>query len=225
MIGWLSRFGSALDLPIKSIALFAGSWLMLEIGWPVLTLLGVATAGSVWSIPSAIPFLFIIVYGIILVSGCNLVRSIVVYVSGTRDNLVKVLFRGYFWSLLSVALILLINQYFHTALPFLYLLPIIYLLPLDVLGTTVPIPIPLGLSGWYLDILVVVIVYVVGITGSCIGGLEILRYFIDSSAQQSSYHAILSVLFLAVFPTVNIQFSLMFLDSILDLFGRAAAGA
>lgn len=219
MMGWFSRFGAGMDLPFKSIALFVGSWLMLELGWPILTLLGVATAGSVWNIPASIPFLFIIVYGIVMVSGCNLIRSLITYVSSRRDNLVKAIFRGYFWSLLSVGLVLLVNQYFHTALPLLYILPIIYLLPLQILGTTVPIPILLGFSGWYLDLLVTVIVYVVGITGSCIGGLEILRYFVDTSAQQSSYHAILAVLFLAVFPAMNIQFSLVFLNSILSVFG------
>lgn len=218
MTGWMSRFGSGLDMPFKSIALFVGSWMLLEIGWPFLTILGVATAGSVWSVPSSIASMFIVVYGLILISGANVVRSLILQLTGQKDNLVKALFRGYFWSLLVVGLILTIHQYFHSHMPLLYLIPIIYLLPIQILGNTVPIPILLGITGMYMDIIVMVIIYVVGITGSCIGGLEILRYFLDNSRQRGSYHAILSVLMLAVFPAMNIQFSLVFLNSILDLY-------
>jgi hypothetical protein len=218
MMGWMSRFGSGLDMPFKSIALFVGSWMLLEIGWPLLTILGVATAGSVWSVPSSIASMFIMVYGLVMISGANVVRSLIVQLTGQKDNLVKALFRGYFWSLLVVGLVLTVHQYFHSHLPFLYLIPIIYLLPIEILGNTVPIPIPLGITGMYMDIILMVIIYVVGITGSCIGGLEILRYFLDNSRQRGSYHAILSVLMLAVFPAMNIHFSLVFLNSILDLF-------
>jgi len=224
MMGWLSRFGSGIDVPFRSIALFAGSWLMLEIGWPILTLLGVVTAGSVWSISSAIPFLFIVVYGIVLMSGSNLVRNLISHLTGQRDNLVKAVFRGYFWSLLSVGLILTIHQYFQGILPFLFVIPIIYLLPFEIVGTTIPIPIPLGVTGWYINILVMVIVYIVGITGSCSGGIEILRYFMNGSSQQGTYHAILSVLLLAVFPAMNVQFSLVFLNSILELYRMMILG-
>lgn len=218
MMGWMSRFGAGLDMPFKSIAMFVGSWMLLEIGWPILILLGVATAGSVWSVPSSIASMFVVVYGLVLVSGANVVRSLIVQLTGQKDNLVKALFRGYFWSLLVVGLILTIHQYFHSHLPLLFIIPILYLLPIEVLGTTVPIPIPLGITGMYMNIILMVIIYVVGITGSCIGGLEILRYFIDNSRQRGSYHAILSVLMLAVFPAMNIHFSLVFLNSILDLY-------
>ena len=225
MMGWMSRFGSSLDMPFKSISLFVGCWMLLEIGWPILTILGIVTAGSVWSVPSSIASMFIVVYGLVMISGVNVVRSLIVQLTGQRDNLVKALFRGYFWSLLVVGLILTIHQYFHSHVPFLYLIPIIYLLPIQILGNTVPIPIPLGITGMYMDIIVMVLVYVVGITGSCIGGLEILKHFIDSSRQRGSYHAILSVLMLAVFPAMNIHFSLIFLNSILDLCRGLILGA
>jgi hypothetical protein len=217
MMGWMSRFSSGLDMPFKSIALFVGSWMLLEVGWPLLTILGVATAGSVWSISSSIPSMFIVTYGFVLVSGANVVRALVVQLTGQKDNLVKALFRGYFWSLLVVGLVLTIHQYFHSHLPLLFVIPIIYLLPIEVLGNTVPIPIPLGITGMYMNIIMMVFIFVVGITGSCIGGLEILRHFLDNS-RQGSYHAILSVLILAIFPAMNIHFSLVFLNSILDLF-------
>jgi len=217
MIGWMSRFGSSLDMPFKSISLFVGTWMLLEIGWPILTILGVATAGSVWSVPSSIASMFIVVYGLVLISGTNVVRSLIVQLTGQRDNLVKALFRGYFWSLLVVGLLLTIHQYFHSHLPSLFMIPIIYLLPIEILGNTVPIPIFLGITGMYMDIIVIVFIYVVGITGSCIGGLEILRHFLDDSRQRGSYHSILSVLMLAVFPAMNSHFSLIFLNSILDL--------
>ena len=225
MMGWMSKLGASLDMPFKSISLFVGSWMLLEIGWPILTILGIATAGSVWSVPSSIASMFIVVYGLVLISGINVIRSLTVQLTGQRDNLVKALFRGYFWSLLVVGLILTIHQYFHSHLPFLYLIPIIYLLPIEIVGTTVPIPIPLGITGMYMDIIVMVLIYVVGITGSCIGGLEILKYFIDNPRQRGSYHAILSVLMLAVFPAMNIHFSLIFLNSILDLCRGLILGA
>ena len=218
MTGWLSRYWSSLDMPFKSIALFVGSWMLLEIGWPILTILGVATAGSVWSVPSSIASMFIVVYGMILISGTNVVRSLIVQLTGQKDNLVKALFRGYFWCLLVVGLILTIHQYFHINMPLLFLIPIIYLLPITILGNTVLIPILLGITGMYMDIIVMVLIYVVGITGSCIGGLEILRHFLDNSRQRGSYHAILSVLMLAVFPAMNVHISLVFLNSILDLY-------
>jgi len=216
MMGWISRLGAGLDLSFKSIALFVGSWMLLEIGWPVLTMLGVATAGSVWSIPSSIASMYIVVYGLVLVSGANVVRSLIVQLTGQKDNLVKALFRGYFWSLLVVGLILTIHHYFHSHMPLLFMIPIVYLLPIQIVGNTVPIPIPLGITGIYMDIIMMVIVYVVGITGSSIGGLEILRHFLDNS-HQGGHSAILSLLMLAVFPAMNIHFSLVFLNSILDV--------
>ena len=222
--GWMAKFSASLDLPFKSIATFVGSWMILEVGWPLLIVFGVATAGSVWSIPTTIPCLFIAMYGTVLVSGTNVVRSLIVQLGNGRDNLVKALFRGYFGSLLSIAVVLIVHAYFRSHMPQLFWLPIVYLLPIDgsVLGTggTVPIPIPIGISGLYMDLLVTIIVYAVGVTGSCIGSIEILQYLLNASRKHGSYGAILGVLVLAVFPAMNIYFSLVFLTSTLDLFGR-----
>lgn len=220
MKGAVSQFGANLDLPFKSITLFAGSWMMLEIGWPLLVIWGVASAGSVWNIPTAIPFVFITTYGLVLVSGANVVRSLVTQLAGRRDNIVKALFRGYFWGLLSVGLIFLIHSYFHANLPLLFFIPILYLLPVDIAGVTVPVFIPLGFSGFYMDMMARIIVYAVGVTGSCIGGIELLKHFMDNSAPRGTYGAILSVLLLAIFPAMNIHFSSVFLTTILELFWR-----
>jgi len=220
MKGVVAQFGANLDVPFKSIALLAGSWMMLEIGWPLLVIWGVASAGSVWNIPTAIPFVFITTYGLVLVSGPNVVRSLVTQLAGRRDNIVKALFRGYFWGLLSVGLVFLIHSYFHTNLPLLFIIPIFYMLPLEIVSITVPVPIPLGFTGLYMDMMATIIVYVVGVTGSCIGGIELLKHFMDNSAQRGTYGAILSVLLLAVFPAMNIHFSSVFLTTILELFGR-----
>lgn len=218
--GWMNQFIGGLDLPFKSIAIFAGSWMLLEIGWPLLIIFGVATAGSVWSIPTTIPCLFIAVYVNIMVSGMNMIRSIITQLGNRRDNLVKALFRGYFWGLLSIGLILIVHEYFHTTMPQLFILPILYFIPILIFGNTVPFPLFLGLSGWYMDIAVTIVVYAIGITGSAIGGIEILRSLLDNSRQRGTYGAIFGVLLLAVFPVVNIYFSLVFLTSTLDLFGR-----
>ncbi len=221
--GWMNRFTGGLDLPFKSIAIFAGSWMLLEIGWPLLIIFGVATAGNVWSIPTTIPCLFIAVYVNIMISGMNMIRSIITQLGDRRDNLVKALFRGYFWSLLSIGLILIVHEYFHTTMPNLFILPILYFIPIQVFGNTIPFPLFLGLSGWYMDIAVTIVVYVIGITGSAIGGIEILRNLLDNSSQRGTYGAIFGVLLLAVFPVVNIYFSLVFLTSTLDLFGRCVS--
>jgi hypothetical protein len=218
--GWMNQLTGGLDFPFKSIAMFAGSWMLLEIGWPLLIVFGVATAGTVWSIPTAIPCLFIAVYVTIMVSGMNMVRSIIMQLGDRRDNLVKALFRGYFWSLLSIGVILTVHEYFHTTMPQLFILPILYLIPVTVLGTTVPFPLLLGLSGLYMDLSVTTVVYAIGITGSSIGGIELLRTLLDTSRQHGTYGAIFGVLLLAIFPVVNIYFSLVFLTSTLDLFGR-----
>ena len=222
--GWMHQFTGGLDLPFKSIALFTGSWMLLEIGWPLVVVFGVATAGTVWSIPTTIPCLFIAVYATILVSGTNMVRSIITQLGDRRDNVVKALFRGYFWSLLSIGVVLTVHTHFHMTMPQLFILPLLYLIPIEVTvlgtGTTIPIPIFLGLSGLYMDTLVTIIVYAIGVTGSSIGGTEILRNLLDSSRQHGTYGAILGVLLLAVFPMMNIYFSMVFLTSILDILGR-----
>ena len=150
----------------------------------------------------------------------NSVRSIILQLGSRRDNLVKALFRGYFWSLLSIGLILLIHEYFHTVMPQLFFLPLFYLLPVQILGNTTPIPIPLGFSGQYMDIAVTIIVYAVGITGSSIGGIELLQHLLDNSQQRGIYGSIFGLLLLAIFPIANIYFSLVFLNTTLDLFGR-----
>lgn len=217
--GLLTRFSSDLDVPFKSIAMFAGCWMILEIGWPLLVVWGIASAGSVWNIPTTIPFAFVLTYGLVLVSGSNVVRSLVTQLAGKRDNIVKALFRGYFWGLLSVGLVFLVHAYFHSHLQLLFLIPIFYLLPIDIVGVTVPIPIPLGITGLYMDMIATIIVYIVGISGSCIGGIELLKHFMNTS-QRETYGAIFAVLLLAVFPAMNIYFSSVLLTTILELFGR-----
>ena len=194
--------------------------MILEIGWPLLVVWGIASAGSVWNIPTTIPFAFVLTYGLVLASGSNMVRSLVTQLAGRRDNIVKALFRGYFWGLLSVGLVFLVHAYFHSHLQLLFLIPIFYLLPINIVGVTVPVPIPLGITGLYMDMVATIIVYAVGVTGSCIGGIEILKHFMDNSAQHGTYGAILTVLLLAVFPAMNIYFSSVFLTTILELFGR-----
>ncbi|MHA1862930.1 MAG: hypothetical protein ACTSWA_04100 [Candidatus Thorarchaeota archaeon] len=221
--GWMNKFTGGLDLPFKSISLFAGSWMLLEIGWHLIIIFGVATAGSVWSISTTVPCLFIAVYVNIMISGMNMIRSIITQLGNRRDNLVKALFRGYFWSLLSIGLILIVHEYFHTTMPNLFILPILYFIPIQVFGNTIPFPLFLGLSGWYMDISVTIVVYVIGITGSAIGGIEILRNLLDNSSQRGTYGAIFGVLLLAVFPVMNVYFSLVFLTTTMDLFGRCVS--
>jgi len=219
MKGMLARFGADLDVPFKSIAMFAGSWMILEIGWPLLVIWGVASSGSVWNIPTSIPFTFVLTYGIVLVSGTNVIRSLITQLAGKRDNIVKALFRGYFWGLLSVGLVFLVHAYFHANMWSLFIIPILYLIPIDIAGVTVPAPIFLGFTGQYMDMLATIIVYVVGVVGSCIGGIEILKHFMDDSSRRGTYGAIFAVLLLAIFPAMNIYFSSVFLTTILELFG------
>lgn len=218
--GWINQVFGGLDFPYKSIALFAGSWLILECGWPLLIVYGIISAGTVWNIPTAIPCVFITVYIIIMISGMNMIRSIITQLGSNRDNLVKALFRGYFWSLLSIGLILLVHEYFRTTMPQLFVLPIFYIIPIEILGTTTPIPIPIGYSGLYMDLSVTIILYTIGVTGSSIGGIELLRNLLENSRQRGTYGAIFGVLLLAAFPMLNISFSLVFLSSVLDLFRR-----
>ena len=71
-----------------------------------------------------------------------------------------------------------------------------------------------------MDIAVTIIVYAVGITGSSIGGIELLQHLLDNSQQRGIYGSIFGLLLLAIFPIANIYFSLVFLNTTLDLFGR-----
>ena len=221
--GLMSKLGGNLDLPFKSVIIFVGSWLMLETGLPLLIVVGVATAGSIWSISSAIPLVFLSVYCTLLSSGSNLIRSLVLELGNRRDNMVKALFRGYFWSILAVGLLYFVHGYFCN-LTLLYNWPVLYFIPIDVsflgIGGTAPVPVPLGIVGYYMNIIATVIMFAVGVTGSCIGGLEILRYVLDSSREHGLFGAIFGVLMLAVYPAMNVYFSSIFLHSILDLLGR-----
>ncbi|MHA1770335.1 MAG: hypothetical protein ACTSYL_02270 [Candidatus Thorarchaeota archaeon] len=223
MQNWFSRLTGGIDLPFRSISLFAGSWLALELGWPLVTLGGVVLAGDVWSIPAMVPFLFITLFVTVLISAANMIREIVLHLSPQQDNLLKALFRGYFWGYLSVGIIVLIYQYTLQTMPQLFLLPIFYLVPIEasVLGNggTIPLPVFLGLSGMYLQLSVIVLVYIVGITASAIGGLEILRYVMDNTKQHGVYGAVFNILFLSVFPAVNITFSIKMMDVILAIVG------
>jgi hypothetical protein len=217
---WIGQFVSGLDIPYRSIAIFTGSWLLLEMGWPLLTLLGVASAGTVWAIPAMIPCVFIGVYTTLIVSGVNMVRSIVIQLGSQRDNIMKSLFRGYFWGLLSIGLSLIIHIRFIETSPQLFALPIIYFIPFEVAGVTVPVPIPLGRTGIYNMLAVTIIVYAVGITSSCIGGLELLRTVIESTRKHGFYGSLFAIMFLAVFPALNVYLSSLMLETVLDILGR-----
>ncbi len=219
---WRSAFGhlsAGIDLPFKSIAMFATCWIALETGWPLLILLGIISAGTVWTISAAIPCIFVLTYGLLLVNGANIVRTLVMQASERHDNLVKAISRGYLWSILSIGVIYVIHEYFTIHLPLLFLIPVIYIVPIEVLGNTIPIPIPLGLSGNYINLVVLVVVYVVGITGACIGGIEVLRYFMNTNRKYGVAGSIFNLLLLAVFPAVNVIFSFVFLDVITKLVG------
>jgi hypothetical protein len=224
--GWINRLSGDLDIPFKSVAVFVGSWILLQQGWPLLTVWAVATAGSVWNIPTMIPFVLVATYAILLVSAVNMIRALVTQLGGNQDSLVKALFRGYFWSLLSLGLVLLIHKYFMVNMPLLFIIPVFYLLPIEVtLIGTVPIPIPLGITGIYIQIIVTLIVTVVGIAGGAVGGLEILRTILDGSSRHGRYGSILAVLFLSIYPALNVYFSIVFLDSALTVFRRFLFGA
>ena len=220
--GLMGSLGANMDLPFKSIILFVGSWIMLETGLPILIVVGVVTAGSVWTIPSAIPLVFLTVYCTLLTSCANLIRSIVIELGRKRDNLVKALFRGYFWSLLAVGLIYIVHAHFSEHIV-LCLWPVLYFIPIDAhflgFGGTFPVPIFLGITGFYMNIIAAVIIFAVGVTGSCIGGIEVLRYVLDTSREHGLFGSIIGILVLAVFPAMNIYFSSVFLSSILELVG------
>lgn len=214
-----SRLSSEIVLPFKSIATFASCWVLLEIGWPLLILFGIVSAGSVWTISAAIPCMFILVYGLLLVNGANIVRALIIQASERHDNLVKAIARGYLWTILSIGVIYVTHEYFTLHLPLLFQIPVIYIIPIEILGNTIPIPIPLGFSGFYINIVLLAAVYVIGITGSCIGGMEILRYFMNSNKRYGVAGSIFNLLLLAVFPAVNVVFSFAFLDIIVNLIG------
>ncbi len=220
---WFSRLTGGIDLPFRSIGLFAASWLALEMGWPLVALGGVVLAGDVWSIPAMIPFLFVTLFVTVLVSASNMIRAIVIQLSQQRDNLVKALFRGYFWGYLSIGMIVIIVEHTTRTMPQLFLLPIIYLVPIEgsILGTggTVPIPVFVGLSGNFIHISVIILIYVIGITASAIGGLEILRHVMDNTRGRGVYGAIFNILFLSVFPAVNITLSIKMMEVILTITG------
>jgi hypothetical protein len=199
--------------------MFAACWILLEIGWPLLILFGIASAGSVWSIPAVVPCIFILAYGLLLVNGSNIIRTLILQFSQQRDNLVKAIARGYLWSILSIGVMYLVHAYFIERYPLLFWMPILYLVPINAIGTTVPIPIPLGVTGNYLQLLIIALVYVIGITGACVGGIEILRYLMNQSKRHGAFGSIFNLLMLAVFPALNIYLSYAFLSSVIDLVG------
>ena len=71
-----------------------------------------------------------------------------------------------------------------------------------------------------MDMIATVLLYIIGVTSSCIGGIEVLKHFMNNSAQRGTYGAIFGVLLLAIFPALNVYFSSVFLTTVLELFRR-----
>lgn len=203
-LGWL-------DLPVPSIFIFVLTFTLLQFGHGILMVVAVATAGSIWALGTAIPATFIITYLVCMVSAANLVRQVVRHLSGQQDNLMKALFRGYLWALLSIGLVSIVHLYFCCYVPQLYCMPIIFFIPIDVYGFTIPIPIPLGTTGPLMEFAFRVVVFGVGVTGACVGGIELLRCILDRLSGRGLYASLLQVLLLSVFPGLNMALSMLLL--------------
>ena len=216
-----------LGLPMKSFFTFVFTFVMLEHGHGLLILAGAASSGSVWTMGTIVPGTFIIAYFICLVSAANVIREVVQHVGNRRDNLIKALFRGYLWTLLAVGLVSLVHLYFCANTPEIFAMSIYFVVPIQVWGFTVPIPIGLGFTGPLMEFGWQVVVFAIGITGGCAGGLELLRYLTAYLADRGLYASLLQVLLLVAFPGVNMAFSIMlvmqvdpFIDLIVALTGQ-----
>jgi len=216
-----------LDLPVKSIMVFVATTLLLSHGFLLLAALGVALSGSVWSIPATIPMVVVATYAVCLASAANMVRELVglfSLFSRERGSLVAALFQGYFGALLTIGLLYLIHLYIQAAAWPLFWLPIFYLVPIDIYGFTVPIPLFMGFTGTYLVLVWWVVVFAVGVTGACTGGLALLRFLLEDLQGRGVYGALLSVLVVAVFPALNVWGAVTVLELVSQLLAWRLVG-
>jgi len=192
---------------LGSVTIFVGCIFLLSTpAFFLLVAFGVAVSGSVWSIPTAVPMLVVATYAACLVSAANMVRELTGVLAGERGEGEPVygMFRGYFGALLQIGLIHLVNVYLSIRSPLIFLIPVLYLVPIEIYGFTVPIPIFLGFSGTYMLLVFFIVLFVVGVHGAVVGGLEFLRGLLPKLEQRGLYGAVLALLVVAVFPAFNI---------------------
>ncbi len=212
--------GAVHELPYRSLALFLATFMVSTVAGILVVPVGVAVSGSVWTVMVSIGFTAVVLIVACMVSLANFVRGLIgalssslVSGSGGATALVGALFRGYFGGIIQAGCILLVYRFLVSVALGLFVIPMVYFIPIEVLGFTVPIPIPLGWSGIYMAVSVYVVVTVVLLGSFLMGGIELLQAFRDQvddargdGAGDGSQlqRAAMYLLFLTLFPAVNI---------------------
>ncbi len=213
--------GALHELPYRSLISFLATFMIATVGSFFIIPMGVVASGSVWTIPVTIGVIAILIVVVCLVSLANFVRGLISSISDTLRSrggggsvvFVHALFRGYFGGILQAGCIILTFNFLLSQAQGLFLIPMFYLIPIDVMGFTVPIPVFLGFSGIYIIVAVAVVTTVVLVASFLMGGLELLQAVknhvenLEGGYEGGSsrlYAAALYLLFLTLFPAVNV---------------------
>lgn len=220
------------ELPYRSLTLFLATFTVATAAGILVVPVGVAVSGSVWTVLVSTGFVAIVLAVTCVVSLANFVHGLISALSTSLssgrggDDSVSVygaLFRGYFGGIIQVGCILLVYEALRVSAWGLFAVPMVYVIPIEVLGCTVPIPIPLGFSGMYISIAVHVVATVVLVASFLMGGIEMLqaiRAHVDDGEDGSSlYRSALYLLFLTVFPALNILLCCLLISAYAPIIG------
>jgi hypothetical protein len=210
--------GTAHDLPYRSLMIFLATFTIATVAGIFVVPVGIAVSGSVWTVMVSIGFTAIVLITACLISLANFVRGLIASLStslslgiggGSGTTLVDAIFRGYFGGILQVGCILLVYRFLLTGASGLFIIPMIYFIPIDILGTTLPVPIPLGFAGNYIMLSVVVVATVTLVASFLMGGIELLQALRSAASEDGRssanlQRAALYLLFLTLFPALNI---------------------
>jgi len=212
--------GAIHELPYRSLMLFLATFMVATVAGILVIPVGVAVSGSVWTVLVSIGFVAIVLVVVCVVSLANFVRGLIAAFSTTLTSgrggdsvaLVGALFRGYFGGIIQAGCILLVYKFLASVAPGLFGILMIYFIPIEVLGSTVPIPIPLGWSGLYIAVSVYVAVSVILLGSFLMGGIELLqavRIQVEENGGEAGgvsqlQRAAMYLIFLTLFPAVNI---------------------
>jgi len=210
------------DLPWRSLMIFVVTATVATSAALLIVMAGVVLSQSVWSILVTTGFIAVLLVAVCLVSLVNFIRGVITVASSSiRSRFVFALWK-YFGTVIQVGCIILLYNFFKVFAWGLFYIPMVYFIPMEILGTTCPIPVFLPnafFSGSYIGMAAYVIAMAVTVAGFVTGGLDLLAAIADrahegSDAGSSSlYDSFLYVLFVTVFPALNIIVAVHLINS------------
>ena len=219
----VDEFRSGLhDLPWRSLLVFVATFTIATSAGLLVAMAGIVVSQSAWDILVTTGFIAMILVAVCLLSLVNFIRGVIAATaSAIQSRFVFALWR-YFGTIIQVGCIILVYGFFSVFAWGLFIVPMIYFIPLDILGTTVPVPVflPNALSsGAYIAMAAYVIAIGVTVAGFVTAGLDLLAAIADQAHQGKEegssgvFNSVLYVLFVTIFPALNIVVAVHLINS------------